>query len=114
MNSSYCPIKDCSAFSVRSTITHRAEGSNNTTKRRGLRCGISGVGSQSLKSFSALVREKKFKKGNRTDMWSELRNGRDGMAWRPARALWSLFGVERHTTESVDSLAMLCSSELSI
>ena len=62
VNSSYCPIKDCSAFSVRSMLTHRAEGSNNTTKRRGLRCGISGAGSGNLKSFSAPVREKSLKK----------------------------------------------------
>ena len=58
----YCPIKVCSAFSVRSTLTHRAEGSNNTTKRRKLRSGISSAGSEGLISFSAPVREKKVEK----------------------------------------------------
>ena len=114
MNSSYCPLNKWPTFSVRSTFTPRAEGSNHNHKRRNARSGICGAGSENPKSFSAPVREKKLKKGNRTDMRSKLRNGRDGMAWRPAHALWSLFGMERRTTESVDSLAMLCSSELSV
>ena len=108
VNSSYCPLNKWPTF------TPRAEGSNHNHKRRNARSGICGAGSENPKSFSALVREKKFKKGNRTDMRGELRNGRDGMAWMPACALWSLFGMERRTAESVDSLAMLYSSELSI
>ena len=53
-------------FNVRSTLTHRAEGSNNTTKRRGLRCGIIGVGSENPKSFSAPVHEKTVQKRKQT------------------------------------------------
>ena len=68
VNSSYCPLNKRPTFSVRSTFTPRAEGSNHNHKRRNSRSGICGAGSESPKSFSAPVREKTVQKRQQTDM----------------------------------------------
>ena len=68
VNSSYCPLNKRPTFSVRSTFTPRAEGSNHNHKRRNARSGICGAGSESPKSFSAPVREKTVQKRQQTDM----------------------------------------------
>ena len=87
VNSSYCPLNKWPTFSVRSTFTPRAEGSNHNHKRRNARSGICGAGSGCPKSFSAPVREKTVQKRQQTDMTrASLLNCREGDGRGPALA----------------------------
>ena len=87
VNSSYCPLNKRPTFSVRSTFTPRAEGSNHNHKRRNARSGICGAGSECPKSFSAPVREKTIQKRQQTDMSrASLLNCHEGDGWGLALA----------------------------
>ena len=60
-------------FSVRSKITQRHEALNHGLRRHKLRPSAKNVVSKPPKSFSVPLREKKFKKGNRPDMFASQR-----------------------------------------